>query len=658
MSKIPLFRLWPLVGAVILTGAVPVRAAPDIVIADFEGAGYPPGWTTTGSAFGTGPAHGTLPNQQAVSGYHGSVPVNSYRDGDQAVGTLTSPPFVIRRRYLSLRVGGGHHLTDTRIDLRVGKTVVRTATGDNSERLMPMQWDVSTLQGKTAILRVTDTATGQWGHISMDDLTLTDTKLPDERSRLLGAATAAISAAIPVAEADPRRPGYHYHAPAQWMNDPNGTIFHDGWFHVFYQCNPYGTEWGHMHWGHARSKDLINWEQMPPALWPSRSAGEEHVFSGSLFPRADGTLMAFYTSIGERDPQQWGALPDSSDLTRWHKIPGNPLLTNALHGAEPVAEWRDPFLFSDNRITYMLVGGGLSGRGVVMLYQALNSDLTAWKSLGVVFQHPDAALANVECPNLARIDGKWLLLTSTYGKVETFTGQLDLKARRFITEKRDILMDGSYASQLLHAPDGTVTYLAWMRTEKGSGWNGYLTLPSTLHLTPNGDVVCQPAASLTKLRGQRGSVANRSVPGALDLTKQMPGQISGKSLEIALDISPGTASVITLHLRASADGARSVALRYEVATRTLSVPGRAPAVLPASAGPDLTLHVFLDNGALDVYAAGGLVTLASFLPEIPSGDTGVQISADGGTAVIKSLDLYEMKPAVFDATRFAPKTRH
>src|SRR5438445_5714872 len=91
---------------------------------------------------------------------------------------------------------------------------------------------------------------------------------------------AAVQSAVARAAADPSRPIYHFRAPAQWINDPNGPIQYKGVYHVFYQHNPYGDQWGNMHWGHARSSDLIHWEHLPIALAPSKGRGEEHVFSG------------------------------------------------------------------------------------------------------------------------------------------------------------------------------------------------------------------------------------------------------------------------------------------------------------------------------------------------------------------------------------------
>src|SRR5690606_22197395 len=79
----------------------------------------------------------------------------------------------------------------------------------------------------------------------------------------------SIRAAGEKAQPDPNHPVFHLAPPGNWMNDPNGPLFHDGWYHMFYQHNPYGDGWGHMHWGHFRSRDLVKWEHLPVALWPS-----------------------------------------------------------------------------------------------------------------------------------------------------------------------------------------------------------------------------------------------------------------------------------------------------------------------------------------------------------------------------------------------------
>ena len=123
-----------------------LRAADDILIADFEGPDYGP-WQATGTAFGTGPAQGTLPGQMAVGEFRGKGLVNSFHQGDGSTGTLTSPEFTISRKFLGFLIGGGGFPGKTCMNLLVDGKPARTATGPNtqpggSENLLPGQWEI------------------------------------------------------------------------------------------------------------------------------------------------------------------------------------------------------------------------------------------------------------------------------------------------------------------------------------------------------------------------------------------------------------------------------------------------------------------------------------------------------------------------------------
>lgn len=144
-----------------------------IVLADFEGADYV-GWQATGNAFGAKPAHGKIGGQQVVEGFRGRGLVNTFLDGDKSEGTLTSPEFEITRDHLSFLIGGGNHAGRTCLNLLVGGQVVRTATGDNAERLSWKSWDVSGLRGVKARLEIVDRHTGGWGHLNVDQVILAD----------------------------------------------------------------------------------------------------------------------------------------------------------------------------------------------------------------------------------------------------------------------------------------------------------------------------------------------------------------------------------------------------------------------------------------------------------------------------------------------------
>ena len=142
------------------------------VLADFEGKDYGD-WKTTGDAFGPSPAQGRLADQNPVDGYLGQGLVNSFYHGDTTTGTLTSPEFEVTHPYLNFLMGGGSQ-KETRMDLLVGGKVVRTASGDDAERLVWKSWDVHEFLNQKAVLQIVDQATGGWGHINVDQITLAD----------------------------------------------------------------------------------------------------------------------------------------------------------------------------------------------------------------------------------------------------------------------------------------------------------------------------------------------------------------------------------------------------------------------------------------------------------------------------------------------------
>lgn len=147
------------------------------ILSDFEQTNYvwlPGGnWTVAGTAFGSGPALGQLPNQNPVDGYVGRGLVNSYLHGDAATGTLTSPEFEIKRPFLNFMVGGGSQ-RNTRMDLLVKGKVVRTASGQDAEQLTWDSWDVHQFENQKAVVKIVDEATSGWGHIDVDQIMLAD----------------------------------------------------------------------------------------------------------------------------------------------------------------------------------------------------------------------------------------------------------------------------------------------------------------------------------------------------------------------------------------------------------------------------------------------------------------------------------------------------
>ena len=165
------------------------------------------------------------------------------------------------------------------------------------------------------------------------------------------APVAAAAPSTPPLYHEPYRPQFHYTPAKNWINDPNGPIFYKGQYHLFYQYNPSGNTWGNISWGHAVSKDLVHWTELPVAIPQDDS---EYIFSGSvvndetnssgLGTKANPPLVAIYTSAQKPAAVQAQALASSTDggLT-WTKYAGNPVLDlNSTNFRDPKVFWYAP----------------------------------------------------------------------------------------------------------------------------------------------------------------------------------------------------------------------------------------------------------------------------------------------------------------------------
>lgn len=183
------------------------------LVADFEGEHFPAGWQVTGSAFGAGPATGALDGQQHVGGFLGRRFASSFHGGDASTGTLTSPVFMITKPFLCFQIAGGRSHA-TRVELVIGGRVLQQASGDDTEILKWVSWDVASLVGLGAQLRVVDEATGGWGHISVDHFVMTDRPM-----RQSGNAEITLWADH----------GRDFYAPITFTNMPGGRHVWLGW---------------------------------------------------------------------------------------------------------------------------------------------------------------------------------------------------------------------------------------------------------------------------------------------------------------------------------------------------------------------------------------------------------------------------------------------
>jgi beta-fructofuranosidase len=463
----------------------------------------------------------------------------------------------------------------------------------------------------------------------------------------LDAAETAIQEAVPKAEADPSRPCWHFRPPSQWMNDPNGTILHNGWYHLFYQHNPYYGHGWTTYWGHARSRDLVHWEHMPIALWPSTEKGEEHCWSGCAAVNAAGRLALFYTSIGNREPQQWMAESLDDELLRWEKHAANPILTRQLHGGLAVAEWRDPFVFREAGRTFMLLGGKLSeddgGNPVCLIYESHDPELAAWQYRGIFYRNPKRSYPHLECPNLCKLGDKWLLVSAyEMTTIEYAIGSIDWTALAFHPERVGTLDHGRkddsafYATNLYYTPDGRTVLVGWVKGFKeGRGWNGCLSLPRVLSIAADGGVLQTPVAEIESLRRRQAALGHFSLSNSMRLLEN----VEGDSLEILLIVDVSAAEAFSLELRRSPDGRAGVPIRWQPGR--LDVHGMELDLTGCGDPGRLALRIFLDKSVMEVFVNGGreCVTRLVFKREY---DQGIALTAQG-LVNVQQLDVWQMQ---------------
>lgn len=465
----------------------------------------------------------------------------------------------------------------------------------------------------------------------------------------------SVEAAVARAQADPERPVYHFLPPAYWMNDPNGPIYYYGWYHLFYQHNPYGEDWGYMHWGHTRSRDLVHWEHMPIGLAPSYEAGEEHVYSGCARVNGQGELLLFYTSVktGTREErngnEQWAARPLDAELVTWEKHPSNPVLALGTHGGPPFhKEWRDPFIFTAEGRNFLVLGADTDTSNLVALYEAVDDSLLRWRYCGPLVQEERIPGRFLECPNFVQLQAsqpggkpKWILLTSPYNPVEYTTGEFDVETLTFTPEQHGILDAGHrkhpnfYATNLLTDADGDWVLLGWVRDfDLGHGWSGALALPRLLTVDDDGHPRQQPYPALQSLRGQHHSAG--AFPVA-DGSRVLSG-IRGDALEIQVKLQLGTAAAAGLRVRSSDDGRAGFEIRWDGTTLTV-----AGVAVPLSAGSDRTLElqVFLDRSILEVFANGGRVAMTRVIYP-PAQDQSVAVFVEQGAAEVLQAEAWQM----------------
>lgn len=453
---------------------------------------------------------------------------------------------------------------------------------------------------------------------------------------------------IQVVKRDPYRPKFHFIAPANWMNDPNGPIFYRGEYHMFYQHNPYETILSNIHWGHAKSKNLVNWEYLPIALTPSAEKNEWGCWSGCCVNNNDIPTI-FYTSVRtDKSPkiyaEQWMAT-STDDMITWQKYEGNPVMNLDLHSDLEIQDWRDPYVWKEGEDWYMVLGGHTihPKKPAVFLYKS--RDLQKWEFIHPLCLGEGKVGKNWECPNFFSLGNKHILIVSPHrnviyniGKYENHRFELGewyildygrsfYAPNTMFDEKKRLIMWG----WIMGGSNYNQNSLIEKMNGKKTGWNGCLTLPRILSLNNNEKLEMRPAPELEILRYNHQKFENITINPTNSLKIE---NIEDNCYEILAKIENIDADSFIFSLFPNNDS-----VYFDVINKEIKI-GKEKAIL--SSQNKILLHIFLDRSVLEVYINYQETFTARLYPENIE-ETGIEIITTNGSLNLHSLNIWNIK---------------
>ena len=429
------------------------------------------------------------------------------------------------------------------------------------------------------------------------------------------------------ANREPWRPAYH-HTPAYgWMNDPNGMFYKDGVWHLYYQYNPYGSQWENMTWGHSTSTDLLHWQAQPIAIEPD-AVGT--IFSGSCVTRGND-VVAFYTSAGQHQTQSM-AISHDNGLT-FDKWDANPILTS------DVPDFRDPKAFwnEDAKCWNLILAAGQEMR----IYSS--QDLVLWRYESAFGKEYGNHGGVWECPDLMKIDDKWVLLCNInpggpFGGSATqyFVGDFDghkftCESMPKVTKWLDYGKDHYATVSFYNAPQGRHVVLAWM-----SNWQYANQVPTRQYRSANsiardlglftdGNETYVSVVPSPEMLAARGSKAKKLTP-----TCELVVEVKG-NMELTLANANGEQVVMTY------DAQQQTFAMDRTHSGDTSFSEAFPAVTTAPThGALKQLRIFIDHCSIEAFAADGRMAMTNLVfPNAPY----TTLKVKGGKATIYPLNI-------------------
>jgi fructan beta-fructosidase len=425
------------------------------------------------------------------------------------------------------------------------------------------------------------------------------------------------------------RPQFHFSSRRGWNNDPNGLMYYKGEYHLFYQHNPYGWDWGNMHWGHAVSTDLVRWQELPIAIYPHQFG--DWVFSGSAVVDPANTagfrtgrevpLVAAYTSTGRGE-----CIAHSNDRGRtWTDYSGDPVVRHS--GRDPRLLWHAP-----SKRWVMAVYDELDGKRWIAFYTS--PDLKQWK-------FESRVEGFFECPDFFElpVDGKparklWVL---TAGSSEYMLGTFD--GHQFTPQTPKLpghRGNAFYAAQTysdIPTRDGRRIQIGWGQiATPGMPFNQMMTFPCelTLRSTSEGPRLCfQPVKELKRLHAARHAWSGPT----LEVGTNVLAGIRGDLFDLRAQFAVGNTGEVRLVVR-------GVPLVYDAAKQELICHDRRNPLPPING--KVRLQILVDRTSLEIFGNDGLLYMpmaGNFIPD----DHSLALTVTDAAIRCDSLEVNELR---------------
>ncbi len=494
---------------------------------------------------------------------------------------------------------------------------------------------------------------------------------------------------------EPHRPQYHFSPAANWMNDPNGMVYYEGEYHLFYQYYPDSTVWGPMHWGHAVSEDLVNWEHLPIGLYPD-SLG--YIFSGSAVIDWKNTsgfgtdnkppMIAIFTHHlmkGERaktNDFQYQSIAYSLDKGRtWTKYKNNPVIPNT----DKIKDFRDPKVIWDESSSQWLM---VFAAGDHVMFWG-SQDLKSWTHLSNFGKEFGDHGGVWECPDIFPMkvigsdETKYVLLQSinpgapnggsgTQYFVGDFNGKefiLDPTFKKEVSNEKGVWLDygrDNYAGVTwsdIPASDGRRLFMGWMsnwdyaQIVPSEKWRSAMTLPRSLELIKKGTkyrLLSKPVKELVKNRQSTMGMSPTTVKDKFSIPVANGLNLSQCELEFSVSLATTTADEFGLTLKnekgeAYKFGYRKSSKQFfcerEATKGNLFSPKFAhnkEMALRTDNDPIIEFRIFIDRSSIEIFTDDGEVVLTEiFFPSEPFNE--IELFSSGGEAVFTNFNVYGMK---------------